>query len=65
MIWKGVILNEVGNLKKKIWMVAKTSANIVPFIKALKPNMKRMHSVHIWPADIHIHDTQKNHGGLF
>lgn len=46
-------------------MVAKTSANIVPFIKAFKPNMKLMHDVHIWPTDIHIHDTQKGHGGLF
>lgn len=24
-----------------------------------------MHDVHIWPTDIHIHDTQKSHGGLF
>lgn len=36
-------------------MVAKTFANIVPFIKAFEPNM-------IWPNDIHIHDTQKSHG---
>lgn len=46
-------------------MVAKTSANIVPFIKAFKPNMKLMHDVHIWPTDVHIPDPQKSHGGLF
>lgn len=27
--------------------------------------MKLMHDVHIWPTDIHVHDTEKSHGGLF
>lgn len=47
-------------------MVAKHSepASIVPFIKAFKPNMKLMHDIHIWPTDVHIHDTPKSHGGL-
>lgn len=69
MTWyeKGVILNWVGNLKKHICMVAKTSAsaNIVPFIKAFKPNMKLMHDYHICPTDIHIHNTPKSHDGPF
>lgn len=47
-------------------MVAKkyAYANIVPFIKAFKPNMKLMHDVHIWP-DVHSHDAQQSHGGQF
>lgn len=67
MTWygKGVMLNWFGNLKKQTktkhtCMVENTSANIVPFIKAFKPNMKLMHDVHIWPTHIYIHDTQES-----
>lgn len=67
-----VILKWVGNLKKNKTHLhgrkkkkKSASANIVPFIKAFKPNMKPMHDAHIWPTDIHIHDTLKSHAGLF
>lgn len=64
MMWNGMILNRVGHVKH-ISMIAEASANIVPFIKAFEPNRKLMCDLHIWPTDIHIHDTQKSHGGPF
>lgn len=23
-----------------------------------------MHEIHIWPTDVHVHDTSQSHGGL-
>lgn len=68
MVWEGgktLTRIPVGNLLKHICKTEKKkkkkdsiSANIVPFIKAFEPNMKRTRDVHIWPARIHIQNTE-------